>query len=133
LAFRGLVRGGPVFNFRSEGGGFDENNRRFVPASAFFEFTRQEISKSQAPLLAEGFALHAIAGIRREGSDNHPPAFAMPTLSQSTRCGVPSRRLACLDRLGEDRARVAAASSGCRALRDFMVGDEGLEPPTPSV
>jgi hypothetical protein len=65
-----------------------------VPASAFFEFTRQEISKSQAALLAEGFALQVIAGIRREGSNNHPPAFAMPTLSQSTRCGVPSRRFA---------------------------------------
>jgi hypothetical protein len=50
--------GGPVFNFRSEGRSFDESNRRFVSASAFFEFTRQEISKSQAPLLAEGFALH---------------------------------------------------------------------------
>ena len=75
----------------------------------------------------------AIAGIWREGSDNHPPTFAMPTLSQSTRCGVPPRRLVCLNRPDEDRARVAAASSGCCALGDFMVGDEGLEPPTPSV
>jgi putative SOS response-associated peptidase YedK len=50
--------GGPVFNFRSEGRSFDESNRHLVSASAFFEFTRQEISKSQAPPLAEGFALH---------------------------------------------------------------------------
>ena len=32
-------RGGPVFNFRSEGRRFDKSNRCLVPASAFFEFT----------------------------------------------------------------------------------------------
>jgi putative SOS response-associated peptidase YedK len=32
-------RGGPVFNFRSEGRRFDKSNRCLVPAPAFCEFT----------------------------------------------------------------------------------------------
>lgn len=32
-------RGGPVFNFKSEGRRFGDSNRCLIPASAFFEFT----------------------------------------------------------------------------------------------
>jgi putative SOS response-associated peptidase YedK len=32
-------RGGPVFNFKSEGRRFDNSNRCLIPASAFFELT----------------------------------------------------------------------------------------------
>lgn len=31
-------KGGPVFNFRSEGRDFSKSNRCLIPASAFFEF-----------------------------------------------------------------------------------------------
>lgn len=31
-------KGGPVFNFRSEGRSFANSNRCFIPASGFFEF-----------------------------------------------------------------------------------------------
>jgi putative SOS response-associated peptidase YedK len=32
-------KGGPVFNFRSEGRSFANSNRCLIPASGFFEFT----------------------------------------------------------------------------------------------
>jgi putative SOS response-associated peptidase YedK len=52
-------RGGPIFNFRSEGRRFDKSNRCLVPASAFFEFTGKKYPKAkhrfalaEAPLMA---------------------------------------------------------------------------------
>jgi putative SOS response-associated peptidase YedK len=38
-------RGGPVFNYRSEGRRFAKSNRCLIPASAFFEFTGKKIRK----------------------------------------------------------------------------------------
>jgi putative SOS response-associated peptidase YedK len=40
-------RGGPVFNFRSEGRSFANSNRCLVPACAFFEVYREEIPKAK--------------------------------------------------------------------------------------
>ena len=49
-------KGGPVFNFRSEGRHFSDSRRCLIPASAFFEFTGN-VSESQASFYAELFNL----------------------------------------------------------------------------
>lgn len=72
-------RGGPVFNFRSEGRSFASSNRCIVPASAFFEFTGTKYPKTKHRFSLTGSAITAIAGIWREGQGNHPPAFTMLT------------------------------------------------------
>ncbi|MGX9394074.1 SOS response-associated peptidase family protein (plasmid) [Nitrobacteraceae bacterium UC4446_H13] len=72
-------RGGPVFNFRSEGRHFEKSRRCIVPASAFFEFTGKKYPKTKHRFTLKGFPITAIAAIWREGQGNHPPAFAMLT------------------------------------------------------
>jgi len=39
-------RGGPVFNFRSEGRSFANSNRCLIPATAFFEFAGKKYPKA---------------------------------------------------------------------------------------
>lgn len=72
-------RGGPVFNFRSEGRHFANSNRCIIPASAFFEFTGTKYPKTKHRFTLKGSPITAIAGIWREGQGNHPPSFAMLT------------------------------------------------------
>jgi putative SOS response-associated peptidase YedK len=72
-------RGGPVFNFRSEGRRFDKSNRCLVPASAFFEFTGKKYPKAKHRFTLTGAPFMAIAGLWREGKGNQPPSFAMLT------------------------------------------------------
>ena len=45
FSFAPSGRGGPVFNFRSEGRRFDKSNRCLIPASAFFEFPARSIRR----------------------------------------------------------------------------------------
>lgn len=73
-------RGGPVFNFRSEGRHFADSKRCLIPASAFFEFTGKNYPKAKHRFTLNGAPFMAIAGIWREGQGNHPPAFAMLTI-----------------------------------------------------
>ena len=40
-------KGGPVFNFRSDGRHFGDSKRCLIPASAFFEFTGKKYPKSK--------------------------------------------------------------------------------------
>lgn len=40
-------KGGPVFNYRSDGRHFDKSNRCLIPASAFFEFTGKKYPKAK--------------------------------------------------------------------------------------
>jgi len=72
-------RGGPVFNFRSEGRRFSESKRCLIPATAFFEFTGKKYPKAKHRFSLKGAPFMAIAGIWREGEGNHLPAFAMLT------------------------------------------------------
>lgn len=72
-------RGGPVFNFRSEGRHFDKSNRCLIPASAFFEFTGKKYPKAKHRFTLNDARFMAIAGIWREGKGNQPPAFTMLT------------------------------------------------------
>jgi putative SOS response-associated peptidase YedK len=72
-------RGGPVFNFRSEGRRFDKSNRCLVPASAFFEFTGKKYPKAKHRFSLAGAPFMVIAGLWREGQGNQPPAFTMLT------------------------------------------------------
>jgi len=72
-------KGGPVFNFRSEGRSFAAGRRCLVPASAFFEFTGRKYPKAKHRFSLKGAPFMAIAGLWREGAGNDPPAFAMLT------------------------------------------------------
>ena len=72
-------RGGPVFNFRSEGRRFDNSNRCLIPATAFFEFTGTKYPKAKHRFALNGAPFMAIAGLWREGSGNQPDAFTMLT------------------------------------------------------
>ena len=71
-------RGGPVFNFRSEGRRFESSNRCIIPASGFFEFVGKKYPKAKYRFAAKGSPITGIAGIWR-GTGNHPPCFAMLT------------------------------------------------------
>lgn len=75
-------RGGPVFNFRSEGRNFETSNRCLIPASAFFEFTGKKYPKAKHRFTLNGEPFMAIAGIWREGKDG-APAFTMLTTEPS--------------------------------------------------
>ncbi|RWL15139.1 MAG: SOS response-associated peptidase [Mesorhizobium sp.] len=72
-------KGGPVFNYRSDGRHFDKSNRCLIPASAFFEFTGKKYPKAKHRFTLNDAAFMAIAGIWREGADGSSPAFAMLT------------------------------------------------------
>jgi putative SOS response-associated peptidase YedK len=72
-------RGGPVFNFRSEGRHFDKSNRCLIPASAFFEFTGKKYPKAKHRFTLANAPFLAIAGIWRDGAAGGPPAFTMLT------------------------------------------------------
>lgn len=74
-------KGGPVFNFRSEGRSFANSNRCFIPASGFFEFTGKKYLKTKHRFTLSGQPFLAIAGIWREGQGNHPASFTMLTTS----------------------------------------------------
>ncbi|PAP91994.1 SOS response-associated peptidase family protein [Mesorhizobium wenxiniae] len=72
-------KGGPVFNYRSDGRHFDKSNRCLIPASAFFEFTGKKYPKAKHRFTLNDAPFMAIAGIWREGGDGSSPAFAMLT------------------------------------------------------
>jgi putative SOS response-associated peptidase YedK len=72
-------KGGPVFNFRSEGRQFGGSKRCLVPASAFFEFTGTKYPKARHRFALNGSPFMAIAGLWREGAGNKPPTFTMLT------------------------------------------------------
>ena len=72
-------KGGPVFNFRSEGRRFAHSNRCLVPASAFFEFTGKKYPKAKHRFTLRDAPFLAIAGLWRGGQGNQPPSFTMLT------------------------------------------------------
>ncbi|MET3858733.1 SOS response-associated peptidase family protein [Rhizobium sp. OAE497] len=74
-------RGGPVFNFRSEGRDFSGSQRCLVPASAFFEFTGKKYPKAKHRFTLTDSPVMAIASLWREGEGNQPPTFTMLTTS----------------------------------------------------
>jgi putative SOS response-associated peptidase YedK len=68
-------RGGPVFNFRSEGRSFANNNRCLIPASAF-RVHGQKVPKGETPFHAQWRSVHGDRrdlprGERREPSIVH--------------------------------------------------------------
>jgi putative SOS response-associated peptidase YedK len=72
-------RGGPVFNFRSEGRRFENSRRCLIPASAFFEFTGKRYPKAKHRFAPKGSSCMAIAGLWREAEGWGQPAFTMLT------------------------------------------------------
>ncbi|SDG98419.1 SOS response-associated peptidase family protein [Pelagibacterium luteolum] len=75
------ARGGPVFNFRSEGRDFTDSKRCLIPASGFYEFTGKKYPKTKHRFSLIGAPFMAIAGLWREAQGNHPPSFTMLTTS----------------------------------------------------
>jgi putative SOS response-associated peptidase YedK len=76
-------RGGPVFNFKSDGRRFGNSNRCLVPASAFFEFTGKRYPKAKHRFALKDAPFMAIAGLWRETEGDDPPAFTMLTTAPS--------------------------------------------------
>ena len=74
-------KGGPIFNFRSEGRSFSSSKRCVIPASAFFEFTGSKYPKAKHRFTLKGQPFFAIAGLWRDGQGNQPPSFTMLTTS----------------------------------------------------
>jgi putative SOS response-associated peptidase YedK len=74
-------RGGPVFNFRSEGRHFGDSRRCLIPASAFFEFTGTKYPKAKHRFTLNDAPFLAIAGLWKPGEGNQPDAFTMLTTS----------------------------------------------------
>jgi len=72
-------RGGPVFNFKSEGRSFASSRRCLIPASAFFEFTGETYPKERHRFTSAADPFLCIAGIWRPANDNQPPDFTMLT------------------------------------------------------
>jgi putative SOS response-associated peptidase YedK len=76
-------KGGPVFNFRSEGRRFQVEQRCLIPASAFYEFTtpRDPKQKRKDRWRFERIdgAWMAIAGLWRPGHGNQPSVFTLLT------------------------------------------------------
>jgi putative SOS response-associated peptidase YedK len=72
-------RGGPVFNFRSEGRDFSNSQRCLTPASAFFEFTGKKYPKAKHRFTLADHPMMAIAGLCRRGDDNQLPSSTMLT------------------------------------------------------
>lgn len=79
FAFKPGGRGGPVFNFRSEGRRFEQSSRCLIPASAFFEFTGKKYPKAKHRFGLADAPFLAIAGIWRLGQADDPPSFSMLT------------------------------------------------------
>jgi putative SOS response-associated peptidase YedK len=76
-------RGGPVFNFKSEGRRFDKSNRCLIPASAFFEFTGKRYPKAKHRFALKDAPIMAIAGLWRETEGEGLPGFTMLTTAPS--------------------------------------------------
>ena len=74
-------RGGPVFNFRSEGRDFADSKRCLIPASGFYEFTGKKYPKTKHRFSLIEAPFMAIAGLWREAQGNHPASFTMLTTS----------------------------------------------------
>lgn len=74
-------RGGPVFNFRSEGRDFADSKRCLIPASGFYEFTGKKYPKTKHRFSLIGAPFMAIAGLWRDAHGNHPASFTMLTTS----------------------------------------------------
>ena len=72
-------RGGPIFNFKSEGRRFRDNSRCLIPASAFFEFTGSKYPKDRHRFTPSAAPFLCIAGLWRPANDDGPPDFTMLT------------------------------------------------------
>jgi putative SOS response-associated peptidase YedK len=73
-------RGGPVFNFRSEGR-FDKSNRCPRAGVRLFWVHRQKYPKAKHRFALADAPFMAIAGLWREGQGNQPPSFTMLTMA----------------------------------------------------
>ena len=72
-------RGGPVFNFKSEGRHFDKSNRCLIPASAFFEFTGKKYPKAKHRFTLKGAPSLPLPGSGETAKRKHRrPLLCLP-------------------------------------------------------
>lgn len=74
-------KGGPVFNFRSEGWDFSKSGRCLIPASDFFKYVGTKYPKTQCRFTLTEAPFLTIVGLWREAECNHPVSFTMLTTS----------------------------------------------------
>ncbi|MFG1285295.1 SOS response-associated peptidase family protein [Xanthobacter autotrophicus] len=74
-------KGGPVFNFRSEGWDFSKSGRCLIAAPDFFEYVGTKCPKTQYQFTLTEAPFLAIVGLWREAECNHPVSFTMLTTS----------------------------------------------------
>jgi putative SOS response-associated peptidase YedK len=77
----GRPKGGPVFNFRSEGRNFSKSLRCLISASGVFEYVGTKYPKTQYRFSLPGAPFLAITGLWREAEGTHPVSFTMLTTS----------------------------------------------------
>ena len=131
-------KGGPIFNFRSEGRRFDKSYRCLIPASAFFEFTGTKYPKAKHRFTLTDAPFMAIAGLCRERDGTEPAAFTMLTTAPGPDVAPyhnrqivvlrPEDRSAWIDL---SRPESAAAPASCRRVerRDGSGGRDLTEYP----
>jgi putative SOS response-associated peptidase YedK len=120
-------RGGPVFNFRSEGRHFDKSNRCLIPASAFFEFTGKKYPKAKHRFTLNGAPFMAIAGIWREGKGSDPPAFTMLTTEPGPDIATYHDRQVIVLRPEQWAAWIDLTKAEPELLRPLPAGSLGVE------
>ncbi len=75
FGFPSAGKGGPIFNFRSEGRSFENSKRAVIPMSAFYEFTGTKSPKAKHCFTVVGSPVLGVAGLWREGKGNAPNSF----------------------------------------------------------
>ncbi|ESW94239.1 hypothetical protein X769_33520 [Mesorhizobium sp. LSJC268A00] len=120
-------KGGPVFNFRSEGRQFAGSKRCLVPASAFFEFTGTKYPKAKHRFTLNGSPFMAIAGLWREAAGNKPPTFTMLTTEPGPDIAPYHSRQVVVLRPGDWAAWLSLTKPEAELLQPLPAGSLGVE------
>ncbi len=120
-------KGGPVFNFRSEGRSFAASQRCLIPASAFFEFTGTKYPKAKHRFTLNDAPFMAIAGLWREGQGNQPPSFTMLTTEPGPDVAPIHSRQVVVLRPGDWRAWLELSRPEGELLRALPAGALAVE------
>ena len=120
-------KGGPVFNFRSEGRDFSNSKRCLIPASAFFEFTGKKSPKAKHRFTLNGAPFMAIAGLWRDGQGNKPPTFAMLTTEPGPDVAPIHNRQIVVLRPGDWAAWIYLTKSETELLEALPAGSLAVE------
>jgi putative SOS response-associated peptidase YedK len=127
---------GPVFNFRSEGRRFRQDQRCLIPTTAFFEFTAPADPKQKRKdrwrfECADGDWM-GIAGLWKPGEGNHPPVFTMLTCEPGPDVAALHNRQIVVLEPQDWRAWLAAERPEAEVLRPSAAGTFSVRREAPS-